>query len=337
MNEWLKLSKKRRIEILEQVNNQLGLPVQAVEKDWWVTMVLKAIFSSRFAEHFVFKGGTSLSKAYHLIDRFSEDIDLAIDRKFLGFAGEVSGTQIKKLRKASGTFIVNDFFDELKSQLKKLGIPDEEYELVTNNDIDDTSDPHTIELQYQSIVEQGDYLPQRVLIEIGSRSLIEPAESRPIESIIGNVFSEQKFAIKPFDVSVVIPTRTFLEKIFLLHEEFLKPKDKIRHLRMTRHWYDLERLMDQPYGKEALKNKELFETIVAHRKKYTPLRGISYELHKPETLNIIPPDEVISLWEQDYKTMRENMFYGESLDFEELMERIKKLNEKLKALDYGKP
>ena len=88
MNKWLKLSKKRRIEILEQVNNRLGLPVQAVEKDWWVTMVLKAVFSSRFAEHFVFKGGTSLSKAYHLIDRFSEDIDLAIDRKFLGFDGK---------------------------------------------------------------------------------------------------------------------------------------------------------------------------------------------------------------------------------------------------------
>lgn len=334
MNEWLKLSKKRRVEILEQVNNRLGLPIQAVEKDWWVTMVLKAVFSSSFAEHFVFKGGTSLSKAYHLIYRFSEDIDLAIDRKFLGFDGELSKTQIKKLRKASGTFIVTDFFNELKTQLKKLGIPDEEYELVTNNEIDDTSDPHTIELQYQSIVEQGDYLPQRVLIEIGSRSLMEPAESRPIESIIGSVFREQKFAIKPFDVSVVIPTRTFLEKIFLLHEEFLKPKDKIRHLRMTRHLYDLERLMNHSYGKEALENKELFETIVEHRKKYTPLRGISYNLHTPETLNIIPPDEVISLWEQDYKTMQENMFYGESLDFENLIERIKKLNEKLNIRSY---
>ena len=146
MNEWLKLSKTRRIEILEQVNNRLGLPIQAIEKDWWVTMVLKAVFSSKFAEHFVFKGGTSLSKAYHLIDRFSEDIDLAIDRKFLGFDGELSKTQIKKLRKASGTFIVTDFFNELKIQLKELGIPDEEYELVTNNEIDDTSDPHTIEL-----------------------------------------------------------------------------------------------------------------------------------------------------------------------------------------------
>ena len=121
MNKWLKLSKKRRIEILEQVNNRLGLPIQAVEKDWWVTMVLKAVFSSSFAEHFVFKGGTSLGKAYHLIDRFSEDIDLAIDRKFLGFDGELSKTQIKKLRKASGIFIVTDFFNGLNA---KFGVID---------------------------------------------------------------------------------------------------------------------------------------------------------------------------------------------------------------------
>ncbi len=306
------------------MNNQLGLPVQAVEKDWWVTIVLKAIFSSKYAEHFVFKGGTSLSKAYHLIDRFSEDIDLAIDRTFLGFEGELSKTQIKKLRKASGTFIVSDFFNELREQLQKLGIPDEEYHLVTDTEIDDTSDPHTIELQYQSIVESGDYLPQRVLIEIGSRSLMEPSESKQIESIVGSVFPDQKFTLEPFQVEVVVPTRTFLEKIFLLHEEFLKPKDKIRHL------YDLERLMDHSFGKEALADKELFQTIVVHREKYTPVRGISYEWHSPKTLNFIPPQEVIALWEQDYKTMRENMFYGESLEFDEVIQRLKELGERMK-------
>ena len=334
MNEWLKLSKKRRIEILEQVNNQSGLPIQAIEKDWWVTIVLKAIFSSKYAEHFVFKGGTSLSKAYHLIDRFSEDIDLAIDRTFLGFEGELSKTQIKKLRKASGTFIVSDLFNELKVQLQKLGIPDEEYYLVTDNEIDDTSDPHTIELQYQSIVESGDYLPQRVLIEIGSRSLMEPSESKQIESIVGSVFPDQKFVAEPFQVAVVVPTRTFLEKIFLLHEEFLKPKEKIRHLRMTRHLYDLERLMDHSFGKEALADKELFQTIVVHREKYTPVRGISYEWHSPKTLKFIPPQEVIELWEQDYKTMRENMFYGDSLEFDEVIQRLKELAERLKKYNF---
>lgn len=161
---------------------------------------------------------------------------------------------------------------------------------------------------------------------------MEPSESKQIESIVGSVFPDQKFVTEPFQVEVVVPARTFLEKIFLLHEEFQKPKDKIRYLRMTRHLYDLERLMDHSFGKEALADKELFQTIVVHREKYTPVRGISYEWHSPNTLNFLPPQEVIGLWEQDYKTMRENMFYGESLDFEELIGRIKELKQRLKKI-----
>lgn len=113
----MKLSEKRRIDILNQVNNQTGLPVQAIEKDWWVTVVLNAIFTSKYANHFVFKGGTSLSKACHLIERFSEDIDLAIDRNFIGFEGELTKTQIKKLRKVSGSFIINELKTELNIRL----------------------------------------------------------------------------------------------------------------------------------------------------------------------------------------------------------------------------
>ena len=178
MNEWLKLSEKRRLEILNQVNNQTGLPTDAIEKDWWVTITLKAIFSSKFAQHLVFKGGTSLSKAYNLIERFSEDIDLSIDRTMLGFEGELSKTQIKKLRKASGNFIVGEFKEELISELEKLGVNKENYNLIFDDEIDDTSDPHRIELEYNSIVEAGEYIPQRVVIELGARALLEPNEQK---------------------------------------------------------------------------------------------------------------------------------------------------------------
>ena len=116
--------------------------------------------------------------------------------------------------------------------------------MTTHENIDDTSDPHSLELEYKTIVEQGDYLPQRVLIEIGARSLIEPSEQKNIKSIIGETYPNQPFTLKPFDVSVVIPTRTFLEKVFLLHEEFLEPTNKIRYKRLTTHLYDIERLMD---------------------------------------------------------------------------------------------
>ncbi|MBL7886827.1 MAG: nucleotidyl transferase AbiEii/AbiGii toxin family protein [Flavobacterium sp.] len=322
MNEWLKLSEKRRLEILNQVNNQTGLPTDAIEKDWWVTITLKAIFSSKFAPHLVFKGGTSLSKAYNLIERFSEDIDLSIDRTIIGFEGELSKTQIKKLRKASGNFIVGEFKEELISELEKLGVNKENYNLIFDDEIDDTSDPHRIELEYNSILEPGEYIPQRVIIELGARALLEPNEQKEIQSIIGQIYPEQAFTIQPFEVIVVVPTKTFLEKIMLLHEEFLKPTENIRHYRMSRHLYDIEKLMDHDYGKEAIKNKELFETLVQHRSKYTPIRGISYDLHTPQTINFIPPAEVTELWKKDYQAMQEFMIYGETLEFEELIKKL---------------
>lgn len=332
MNEWLKLSDRRRLEILNQVNSQTGLPTDAIEKDWWVTITLKAIFSSKFAQHLVFKGGTSLSKAYNLIQRFSEDIDLSIDRTILGFEGELSKTQIKKLRKASGNFIVGEFKEELISQLEQLGVNKEIYNIIFDDDIDDTSDPHRIELEYNSIVEAGEYIPQRVIIELGARALLEPNEPKIIQSIIGQVYSEQVFTIQPFEVIVVVPTKTFLEKVMLLHEEFLKPTENIRHYRMSRHLYDIEKLMDHEYGKEAIKNKELFETLVQHRSKYTPVRGISYDLHTPQTINFIPPAEVMELWKKDYQAMQEFMIYGKTLEFEELIIKLTILKNELEKL-----
>ena len=88
MNEFLKLSEKDRINVLTQASIRKKLSLRAIEKDWWVTMTLRALFSCECAKHIVFKGGTSLSKAWNLIERFSEDIDIAIDRKFFGFDGE---------------------------------------------------------------------------------------------------------------------------------------------------------------------------------------------------------------------------------------------------------
>ncbi|TRW25965.1 nucleotidyl transferase AbiEii/AbiGii toxin family protein [Flavobacterium zepuense] len=328
MNQWLQLTEKRRLEILNLASNRTGLPAQAIEKDWWVTIVLHAIFSSEYAPYLIFKGGTSLSKAYNLIQRFSEDIDLAIDRDFLNFKGELSKSQIKKLRKASGQFIVGPFRNALDQRLQEMQIPKELYTLKTDEHVDDTSDPHTIELEYNTIVEQGDYLPQRVLIEIGARSLTEPAENKTIQSILDETFPEQPFTEQVFDVTVVVPTKTFLEKVFLLHEEFSKPFDKIRFVRLSRHLYDLEKLMDHEFGIEALNDIELFATIVAHRSTYNIVRGISYERHTHQLLNFIPPNEVIELWRQDYQEMRENMFYGETLEFDQIILRLRELNKR---------
>lgn len=140
------------MQTLEQSANEKGLPAFVIEKDWWVCIVLKAIFQSKYANSIIFKGGTSLSKAYQLIDRFSEDVDLIIDRHLLGFDELKSNAQIKKLRKASGGFIINEFREELIVQLAQLGITSNLYEIKYNNHVDDTSNPNTLEIYYQSVV-----------------------------------------------------------------------------------------------------------------------------------------------------------------------------------------
>lgn len=221
----LELSKQRKIEILNQGSNKTGLPPIAVEKDWWVTLTLFSCFNQKYSQHIVFKGGTSLSKSWNLIERFSEDIDLAIDRKFFGFEGDISKNQINKLRKKSCDFISNDFVSDLIANFSELKATDEcEIKPKITNESD--RDPQVIEIYYNSVLEKSIYLPPRVLIEVSSHSLMEPSEEREINSLVGESFKDQPFITASFKISTVLPQRTFLEKIFLLHEKFSVLRNK---------------------------------------------------------------------------------------------------------------
>jgi Nucleotidyl transferase AbiEii toxin, Type IV TA system len=291
---WLTLSKERRIEILNQATELTGLPSVAIEKDWWVTLALNASFSLPYSKNIVFKGGTSLSKGWNLIERFSEDIDLAIDRKFFGFDGDISKTQIKNLRKQSCEFISTTFLDDLTKMLTKWKAMGE-CKLMAQPVKDPDKDPQVIEIHYNSVIDTSEYLPQRVLIEVSSRSLMEPIEEKQINSILSENFPQQNFVTVPFAIPTVLPQRTFLEKIFLLHEEFSQEAEKIRIDSLSRHLYDLEKLMDTEHGIEALKNTDLYKNIVAHREKFNPLRGLDYAKHIPSEIKIIPPDSLQKL------------------------------------------
>lgn len=332
MKAFIKLSKKDKLNIFNQVSEKSGLPSSAVEKDWWVTLSLNIIFSLPYSKHIVFKGGTSLSKAWNLIERFSEDIDLVIDRKHLGFEGELSITQVKKLRKASCSFIGSEFYKDINEALIKLGVHD--YELVVQETKDTDTDPLIIELQYKSLTETSDYLRPRVLIEVGARSLMGPVENKAIISMVSEEFRELPFTETEITIPVVSPKRTFLEKIFLLHEEFQKDTKFIRVERMSRHLYDLEKLMDTIHGTEALKDIVLYNTIVAHRKNFNAIRGIDYTKHSPQLINILPPEETIKDWEKDYKTTQESMFCGATISFSKMMERITELNVRIKKISF---
>jgi hypothetical protein len=187
---------------------------------------------------------------------------------------------------------------------------------------------------YPGITNSSAYIQPRVLVEIGSRSLMEPHTPKSFSSLVGELYKGEPFADAPIMVPTVNPERTFLEKIFLLHEEFQKTGDKIRVDRLSRHLYDIEKMMDTPFAAEALANKDLYKSIVEHRRTVTPLRGIDYSNHTPDKINPVPTEKIITAWQKDYETMQEFMIYKESLSFDKLITRIKALKEKINTINH---
>ena len=330
MNNWIKIPEKERDELLSSVALTTGLPNIAIEKDWWVTMVLYALFSCECAAQIVFKGGTSLSKAWNLIERFSEDIDIVIDRAFFGFEGELRKKQITNLRRASCSYTKDKLKDELDNKLQEAGIS--EYSLFIQETKDSTQDPQVIEVRYQSLFSSDNYILDKVMVEIGARSLMEPSKDVLLRSILADNYPQADFADDYFAVPTVIPQRTFLEKAFLLHEEFQKPLENIRVDRMSRHIYDLEKLMATDFAYDALNGFDLYQAIVEHRRTLTAMKEVDYSTHVPEKINFVPPVAIIDLWRRDHETMQSNMIYGDSLPFDKLIDRLKELNERFRQI-----
>ena len=333
--DFINLEQSKKKIIFDAVSDKTGLPPQAIEKDWWVTLILKNVFSLGIKNKIQFKGGTSLSKCWHIIDRFSEDIDLAIDREFLGFGGELSKNQISdKLRRKSKEYIIQSFLPALQEQLRKQGVSDRLIISTNANDIS-TQDPIQIYLEYKSIYGDDEYIRPVVMLEVSGRSNDICLAQIKIDSIINESLPDKKFETRKISVTAVRPERTFIEKICLLHEEFSKSEEKMRHLRMSRHLYDIYKMCDFGIDKIALRNENLFTEIIRHRFKFNRIDGVDYNTERPGQFNIVPPVSVIKLWEKDYNLTMSNMiFSNDKPSFESMLKRIKELNESLNRLQW---
>jgi len=332
---FITLSEKEKIEIFQAVATEQGMTPFAVEKDWWVSRTLEIIFQMDIAKHLVFKGGTSLSKAWKLIHRFSEDIDLAIDKEFFeGYAGNISKTKISKLRKEAGLYTTGKFFEELQDEFKKRGYKNIEFMVINTGDSD--QDPRVIEIYYPNVIQATtEYIKPRVQIEVSCRSLREPFTVKSFGSLVDEMYEDLEFADPLFEVPTVNPERTFLEKLFLLHEEFNRPVEKIRVDRLSRHLYDIFQLSKSDIAEIAFRDKELYETIVAHRYKFSRVGEVDYNNHNPMSLNPIPIPTIIDEWKADYSKMMEDMIYEESKpSFEDLIANLNDLREKLQAVEW---
>ena len=324
MINFLKRPDNKRIEAFNTIAQKLRIHSISIEKDEWVTAVIRALFSLPYAEHLLFKGDTSLSKCWHIIERFSEDVDIAINRELLGFPEELSNNQIRnKLRKVSYSFIKDKLSVDLAEEMKNQRINPNLFFVSVEFSEDSTKDPVIVEIQYKSVIDGLAYINPVVKLEIGCRSMREPFEKVKIQSLVDETYPNTPFSDVPFEVNAVVPQRTFIEKLCLLQEEFAKPQELVRTNRMSRHLYDVVKIADTEIANNAFVDKNLWFSIMEHRQKFVRMKDFDYELLKPQNINIIPPDFLISQWQQDYETMRETMIYGNSLPFNKLIESIK--------------
>lgn len=327
------IDKEEKEAIFNAIATELGMTPFAVEKDWWVSRTLNIIFKMDIAAHLVFKGGTSLSKAWKLINRFSEDIDLAIDKEFFeGYKGDISRTQIGKLRKEAGIYTTGTFFADLQEAFRANGFQELKFKVIDSGESD--QDPRIIEIYYPNIISQPtEYVLPRVQIEISCRSLREPFTVKRFGSLVDEYYVDKDFTEPVFEVPTVNPERTFLEKMFLLHEEFHRPTEKMRVDRLSRHLYDIYHLTKAGIADRAIVDKELYETIVAHRYMFSRVGDVDYNLHHPKNLNPIPVEEKMAEWNADYTKMMEEMIYEENKpSFADLINNLSELRTRLQEV-----
>lgn len=338
MNTLAMLSDEERRIVFDEASALLGLPAISVEKDFWVCWMLKTMFGLEgVGESLVFKGGTSLSKAYGLIQRFSEDIDIVVDREKLGFLDDrdpeaaPSRKQRRKrmgeLREACGHFVKDTLAPTLEKAIAMNEV--QNYELSFD---DQDVDGQTLLFRYPSVyaVDVVQYLRRDVKIELGARSDTWPVNSKDITPYAAEVLPDS-FHEPSCRVRTIAAERTFLDKVFLLHEENLRPSDRTKKERLSRHYYDLYSLLQAGIGKRALEEKGLIARVIEHRSVYFRQSWVDYDLLSLQTVELVPRREALAYWRDDYVKMSEAMFFGDFPAFDEILRAVGEFESLLRA------
>lgn len=333
MNDFFSLTDEQKLLVLNNTEAQVGLPAAAIEKDMWVTCLLQLLFNLDWDVDILFKGGTSLSKIGHLIQRFSEDIDIAVNPAVFGFEGDLTKKQIKQLRKESSRFVERTLAARLDDSIKEHHLDSFlTVEVEPEGEGDATyPEPRHVFVRYHSLVPlKYDYLKSEVVLEVGARSLMEPTESLHIQSMVQECFPNISTTVVDPLIVASAPQKTFLEKACLLHELFSVNERAEKADRRSRHLYDLERMMDKVFAISAIHDDMLFNSIQHHRSIYTSVKGVDYTKDFRKEMVLIPPDNVLAAWEADYNDMCATMIYGDKLSFDTLLKRIELLQKRFR-------
>jgi predicted nucleotidyltransferase component of viral defense system len=312
---------EQRRDLFVATGERMGISAQLVEKDFWVCWILRRLFTlPELAGHLTFKGGTSLSKAFGIIERFSEDIDLIVERHWLGVPDEPDGSSLqwlKKVKQACRRKIREELIPMLaKDAADRLGA--EPFELFTNQTSNE--DPRVFFFRYPTVLSETPpgYVQPVVKMEFNARSDSEPAHEAMARPYVGIEFPDV-LPVSETRLRCLAPERTFFEKATLLHEELLRPIALGVRPRLSRHYYDLAQMLQHRIGEHALADLALYERVVRHRALFFPndwMGDYSAMLNGPLILK--PADERLPEWRRDYEQMTV-MFFREPPKFDDLL------------------
>ncbi len=335
MNSIARMRANARAELFAETADRKGLADAIVEKDFWVCWVLKQLFSiESLSGRLLFKGGTSLSKIFHAINRFSEDIDLAVDYVALGFTGERDPRRedISKTRRNAilagmmvecQRYIGGEFLDALNTRCQEILGADEAWSLEVSK-----QDPNVVQFRYPTASAKGlDYLNPQVVLELGTHAEFVPHDNFTLRSFAAEEFPN---VVADADVAVValLAKRTFWEKATILHTEYHRPPEKPLPDRYSRHYYDVAMMAQGPIRSEALSDTALLAQVVRHKETFYPSGWAHYELAVPGSLRLVPRAERLAALERDYRNMGV-MIFGEPPAFDGIIGALAKLEQKI--------
>ena len=333
MRDVARMTRRELEELFTLTADKMKLSPAIIEKDFWVCWMLDYLFGrSPWTRQLAFKGGTSLSKAYGLIKRFSEDIDLIVDWRLLGYGLKEpweprSNTQQDifnvKANERCAAFLKDTFVPRLKVDLEsELGRP---LDLTT-----DEHDPNTVVFRYPCAFRDASIL-REIRLESGALAAWTPAANHVVRPYAADWYP-RLFKCPETQVYTVEPERTFWEKVTILHREAMRtPERGPMQPRYSRHYYDLWCMVRQGTKDSAFGNPGLLDEVVAFKRKFYRCSWAHYERATREEIQLMPPEYSIRSLTDDYRHMQ-NMIFGDKPSFAEILDCIRKLEVEIHAL-----
>lgn len=333
-----------RQDLFVGAGQRLGTAPQNIEKDFWVCWTLDVLFNGPASEgpRFLFKGGTSLSKGFGLIERFSEDIDITVFREDIGeeasikaleaMSGKRRQAKLNAIREACQKFIGGDLLAQISGTLTEMiaATGAEARDAKVELDLDDES-RQSLLLWYPTVTAASDgYIRKAIKIESGAKSALDPHAKHIVVPYLATDLPNLDLSVG--NITIVDAERTFWDKIVILHglRRWFDARQVLRSggQRVSRHYYDVYKLMATGTGAVALANPALGNDCVAHARMFFNSRDLDLVHAAPGSFSLMPADSMIDDLRRDYTAMT-GMIFGEIPTFEAVLDSVKRLQHHL--------